>query len=444
LSDALESRARARVGAVLNDKWTLERLLGVGGMAAVYAARHRNGARAAVKLLHPELSRLKDVRERFLREGYAANRVEHEGVVKVMDDDVVASGEEAGSAYLVMELLEGKSLQSRLEEGPAVGEREFLGIASAVLEVLEAAHSRGVIHRDLKPENLFLLKADEQAEFERTPRVKVLDFGLARITDGQTTTAYGLALGTPSFMSPEQAAGKTNEIDGRTDIFALATTGFRVRTGRRLHEGAGPVDLVSKMASLPAPPIATVCPDVSTAFARVIDRALKFKKEDRYESATAMREDVQRAMGELDGAARTVLSLDVQPPPASSRRPPRPSKAPARKSLPVLPGRRARHRPSRLPWLVGAAACAAIGIVVWLRWTSTDGPAPEPPAMASGSPAASSAAAASLADPPPAANVSDAAVQSGASSASVRRPQPLPSAAPPPVRTPTGTRRKPR
>jgi serine/threonine-protein kinase len=441
LSDALESRARARVGAVLNDKWTLERLIGVGGMAAVYAARHRNGARAAVKLLHPELSRLKEVRERFLREGYAANRVEHEGVVKVMDDDVVTAGEEAGSAYLVMELLEGKSLQSRMEEGSAVGEREFLGIASAVLEVLEAAHARGVIHRDLKPENLFLLRGDAQAEFERTPRVKVLDFGLARIADGQTTTAYGLALGTPSFMSPEQAAGKTNEIDGRTDLFALGTTGFRVRTGKKLHEGASPVDLVTKMASLPAPPIATVCPGVSSAFARVIDRALKFKKEDRYASATAMREDVQRAMEELDGAARTVLSLDVEPP-ASAPRSSRPAKTvPPRKSLPVLPGRRARHRPSRIPWLVGVGALAAIAVVVWLRWTQSDDTSASP------------ATAASLADHPLGATIVADAAASAASSSTTRplaasptssamapRPPPPPSASPPP----TATRRKPR
>ena len=95
-------------------------------MAAVYAARHRNGARAAVKVLHPDLSRHPEVRERFLREGYAANRVEHPGVVKVLDDDVVVGGPDAGTAYLVMELLEGESLQDRLERGPPLGEREFL------------------------------------------------------------------------------------------------------------------------------------------------------------------------------------------------------------------------------------------------------------------------------------------------------------------------------
>src|SRR6202453_3771571 len=246
-------------------------------MAAVYAATHRNGARAAVKVLHSDLSRHKEVRERFLREGYAANRVEHPSAVKVMDDDVVAGGPDAGTAYLVMELLEGESLQDRLERGPPVGEREFLGIAETVLDVLEAAHDNGVVHRDLKPENLFLVRA----EGDDLPRVKVLDFGLARLLDGQTITSYGLALGTPSFMSPEQAAGRIDEIDGRTDLFALAATGFRLRTGRRIHEGSNPVELVAKMAHFAAPKVETVAADVSAPFARVIDRALEFKRDDR-------------------------------------------------------------------------------------------------------------------------------------------------------------------
>ena len=141
-----DPQALARVGTVLNDKWTLERLLGVGGMAAVYAGLHRNGARAAVKILHSDLARYKEVRERFQREGYAANKVDHPGVVKVLDDDIIASGPDAGCAYLVMELLQGESLQDRLESGVVFGEREFLELASEVLDVLAAAHARGVVH----------------------------------------------------------------------------------------------------------------------------------------------------------------------------------------------------------------------------------------------------------------------------------------------------------
>jgi serine/threonine protein kinase len=298
LDDETDLPARARVGQVLDDKWTLERLLGVGGMAAVYAARHRNGARAAVKVLHPDLSRYPEVRERFQREGYAANRVGHEGAVKVLDDDVVSSGPEAGTAYIVMELLEGCSMQERLEQGPAMSEVEFLRIADRVLDVLRAAHARGVVHRDLKPENLFLVREDAGGA---GPRVKVLDFGLARILQGQAITKYGFALGTPSFMSPEQAAWRLEEIDGRTDLFALAATGFRLRTGRRIHEGANAVELVSKMASLSAPPIRSMAPDVSVSFARVVDRALEFQRGDRYATAAEMQTDLRRALSELDG-----------------------------------------------------------------------------------------------------------------------------------------------
>jgi serine/threonine protein kinase len=351
LGDDIDSRARERVGTVLGDKWTLERLLGVGGMAAVYAARHRNGARAAVKVLHPSLSRHAEVRERFLREGYASNRVEHPGAVKVLDDDVVTTGPDEGTAFIVMELLEGESLQDRLERGPALTERDFLAVAEGVLDVLDAAHARNVVHRDLKPENLFLVKPDTPGE---RPRVKVLDFGLARLLDGQAITSYGLALGTPSFMSPEQAAGRVDEIDGRTDLFALGATGFRVRTGRRIHEGANAIELVNKMASIAAPPIRRLSPEVSEGFARVIDRALEFRREDRYEDAAAMREDVRRAIAQLDGQALTLLAVEPpasfrpsseRPPfPSRSSPPPEPPSLPALLSSPALPRREASRQ----------------------------------------------------------------------------------------------------
>jgi serine/threonine-protein kinase len=385
LTEDADSRSQERVGSVLNEKWTLERLLGIGGMAAVYAARHRNGARAAVKVLHADLSRHSEVRGRFLREGYAANRVEHPSAVKVMDDDVVVGGPDAGTAYLVMELLEGESLQDRLERGPPVGEREFLGIAETVLDVLEAAHANGVVHRDLKPENLFLVRG----EGDDRPRVKVLDFGLARLLDGHTITSYGLALGTPSFMSPEQAAGRIDEIDGRTDLFALAATGFRLRTGRRIHEGSNPVELVAKMAHFAAPKIEMFAPEVNQSFARVIDRALEFRREDRYANAAEMREDVRKAMAEIDGGARTEFALSPPaslsprsaPPPRFASEPPpaapAPSPLPPREatmevsereleaSLPVLQTQPRRRSRSILPWLT-LLIFVGIGLGLWL------------------------------------------------------------------------------
>lgn len=305
MSDHDDPQAEERVGRVLNEKWTLERLLGKGGMAAVYAAKHRNGARAAVKVLHPELARIPEVRERFLREGYAANRVEHRGAVQVLDDDIVQDGEDKGSAFIVMELLEGEALEERALRDPPMTEQELLEIVDAVLEVLEAAHAHGVVHRDLKPENLFLARDEERGG----TRVKVLDFGLARLTEVENVTSAGLALGTPSFMSPEQAAGKRDEVDGRTDIFALGATMFRVFTGKRIHDAEHVVALVVKMATEPAPPIRSVSPAASEVFARVVDRALAFKKEDRYASAAEMRADVRAALETLAVSRATTLNV---------------------------------------------------------------------------------------------------------------------------------------
>jgi serine/threonine-protein kinase len=311
-----DPEARARVGHVLNDKWTLETLLGVGGMGAVYGARHRNGARAAVKLLHADLARHPEVRERFLREGKAANKVEHPGVVQVIDDDVVSSGPDEGSAYLVMELLAGVSLEERMERGPKIDERELLKILDEVLDVLAAAHARGVVHRDLKPENLFLARDDKGAT-----RVKVLDFGLARLRDTSGTTRYGVALGTPSYMSPEQASGRHDEVDGRSDLFSLAASAFRIVCGRKVHEGEGPVDQVLKMANVPAPRVHDVAPGVSQPVARVIDKALQFKRDDRYRDAATMRDEVRRSLADLGVplVPAELAATVIGPPPVSVR-----------------------------------------------------------------------------------------------------------------------------
>lgn len=295
---APDPRAEERVGSVLHDKWTLERLLGVGGMGAVYAARHRNGARAAVKILSPSMGRIPHVRKRFLHEGYAANRVEHAGAVKVLDDDVIQEGTDEGTAYLVMELLEGESLGDRAKRDPSLGERELLELADGVLAVLEAAHDNGVVHRDLKPDNLFLARDAERG----TTQIKVLDFGLARLIEAQELTIAGMAVGTPTYMSPEQAAGQVDKIDGRTDIYALGSILFQLATNKRIHDAAHTLGLVVRMATTPAPKIRTLLPDVSEPFARVVDRALAFVREERYATAAIMRADVQVALRELGGA----------------------------------------------------------------------------------------------------------------------------------------------
>ena len=182
-TDPIRAHADTRVGTTLNGKWHLDELIGVGGMAAVYKATHRNGKRVAVKILHPIFPEETKIRERFLREGYLANRVDHVGAVSVIDDDTTPDGE----VFLVMELLDGISVDELLWRfGGRMPYQHVLGMADQVLDVLVAAHKQNVIHRDIKPANLFVT---------RDRRVKVLDFGLARVNDptpGASLTAAGV------------------------------------------------------------------------------------------------------------------------------------------------------------------------------------------------------------------------------------------------------------
>jgi eukaryotic-like serine/threonine-protein kinase len=274
--------AARRVGRVVAGKWTLDRLLGIGGMAAVYAARDNRGTLAAVKILHPEVSLREDVRERFLREGTAANRVGHPGAVRVLED----GSSEDGSAYLVMELLVGESLSDRVRRHGTLPVGELLDYLDQILDVLIAAHERGIIHRDLKPDNMFV---------GNDGRIKILDFGLARLDSGpggfQTKT--GLALGTLPYMAPEQALGRRAEIDGRADLFAIGATAFRILAGRKVHEGDSEAELLIAMASRPAPALASVAPQLQPEVCAIIDLCLAFSRDARYPDARTMQLDVR-------------------------------------------------------------------------------------------------------------------------------------------------------
>ncbi|HVY45117.1 MAG TPA: serine/threonine-protein kinase, partial [Minicystis sp.] len=245
-----EERAAARVGTTLRGKYRLERVLGVGGMAAVYAAVHCNNAsRVAVKVLHPELSGDPSTRARFQREGYAANSIGHAAAVRVLDDDVA----EDGAAFLVMELLEGETLDARAKRlGGRLPVREALALGRALLDALAAAHEKGIVHRDVKPENLFL--TTERA-------LKILDFGIARVRDAPAAHTWtGAAMGTPAFMPPEQALGRTDEVDARTDVWAAGATLFRLLSGAFVHEGRSGAEVVVHAATKPARSLGDVAP----------------------------------------------------------------------------------------------------------------------------------------------------------------------------------------
>lgn len=277
-----EDLAASRVGQTIGNKWKLERLLGEGGMAAVYAGVDpATGERAAVKVLHPEMTRRKDVRERFFREAYVANRIAHPGAVRVL-----SHGHDSES-YLVMELLEGEPLSVRAQRLSDFTVRELLGYANEILDVLAAAHDKGVIHRDIKPDNVFVTN-------ER--HAKILDFGIARVLDDVPQafkTRTGLALGTVPYMAPEQALGRRGEVDGRSDLFALGALLFRILSGRRIHDEKSEAELLVAMATRPAPSLSDVAPNVPKHVSAVVDIALAFSRDARYPDARTMQADVQ-------------------------------------------------------------------------------------------------------------------------------------------------------
>jgi eukaryotic-like serine/threonine-protein kinase len=297
--DASEAK---RIGATLRDKWVLEELIGVGGMASVYAARHKIGRRDAIKILHKKVAESDQLRARFEQEAHAVNAFRHPGVVEIRDVDTT----EDGAPFLVMELLEGESLAQRLSREHSIEPREMLEIAAQVLDALAAAHARGIIHRDIKPDNLFLSKDG---------KVKVLDFGIARVRSADKralTTKAGVTLGTMAYMAPEQARGE--EIDGRADVYAVGATIFRSVAGRIVHDVDSQAALVMRVIAYGAPRLRTVINDIDPNIAAVVDRALAFELEERYPNAATMLDDVRAVLdGKVPPYASTAPELQERP-----------------------------------------------------------------------------------------------------------------------------------
>jgi serine/threonine protein kinase len=277
--------AKEREGLLLGDRWRLDRLVGVGGMAAVYEATHRNGHRAALKVLHPSLSYIPEVRQRFLEESYTANRVNHTGVVTIRDECTL----EDGTIFLIMDLLEGGSLEA-FHERANCSLSEALRIADAVLDILIAAHSVGVIHRDIKPGNIFMT-SDGQ--------VKLLDFGVAWRADAISIDG-NFALGTPAFMAPEQARCDWESIDGRTDVWALGATLYLLLTNRHVRSTQTMDEEMVAAMTQPADSVRSIAPSLPSAVVEIVDRALAFDKQDRFPDALSMQLAVRAALRELE------------------------------------------------------------------------------------------------------------------------------------------------
>lgn len=424
------------MGSTLRGKWRLDALIGVGGMASVYAATHRNGHRVAIKMLHPALAIASSVQERFLREGYAANNVDHPGIARILDDNET----EDGDAFLVMELLHGETLDTRWRRlGGRMPLGEALAVGLALVDVLGAAHRKGILHRDIKPENIFLTT---------TGQLKLLDFGIARVREqnplSPSVTRTGAMLGTPAFMSPEQARGRTREVDGRSDLWSVGATLFTILSGRFVHPGETPNEVLINTATEDAPPLGSLRPDLPPEIAAIIDRSLAFQAEDRFADADAMGTALRAALMAHgfplsppfgDPSARPVslpdpggATVESAPPCAEPGAPiapaPEATPGPAHFSLPSTatppPRRRARFASAGAAVALAIAACFAL-----LRQpppaplepppSLAAAPAPVPAPEASPEPPASAAAVASAA-PTPASTPAEALPQAPSSS----------------------------
>jgi serine/threonine protein kinase len=294
-------RFQARVGQNLRGKWKLDGLLGVGGMAAVYSATHRIGRRGAIKILHPEVAVSKELKARFEQEAHAVSKLGHRGAVEVLDVDTT----EDGAPFMVMELLEGESLGQRAFRLGGIPERELLGYVIELCDVLDAAHAMGIIHRDIKPDNLFVTSAGQ---------LKVLDFGIARVrgASGSVKTRTGAMLGTTSYMAPEQIHGRA--IDGRVDLYSVGATMFRLLAKRKIHEAESDAELLVKMGTEPAPLLLSVAPSVDPRIAKIVDRALAFRVDDRYPDAKTMREDLRAVLDGRDPPFATSVGARMDAP----------------------------------------------------------------------------------------------------------------------------------
>ena len=246
---------RVPIGSILDGRYRIDAVLGSGGMGRVYRGEHTGIGRAvAIKVLHADLSRNSEAANRFRREALASGRLDHPNIVRVDDSGFL----DDGACYLVMEVLEGESLGERLAREKRIHWRDALVILREVLQGLHHAHERGVVHRDIKPDNIFLATKDGKRI------IKILDFGIAKLYQGSpddpASTRAGLTVGTPAYLSPEQAVG--GAITPASDLYSATIVLYEMITGRAPFEERDPIAMLGAHVSRPPPAIAELAPDV--------------------------------------------------------------------------------------------------------------------------------------------------------------------------------------
>jgi len=338
------------LGALLGNYRVME-LLGEGGMGVVYVGRHEKlGQRVVVKVLRPEMSSKAEVVQRFFNEALAVTAIQNPGIAQVFDVGTTPDGQ----AYFVMELLKGETLTARLG-GRRLEPEECCRIARQVANVLQTAHAAGITHRDLKPDNLFLVPDVEVAGGER---VKVLDFGIAKLTGEvcgfAVNTSMGMAMGTPSYMSPEQCRD-ARAADARSDIYSLGCVLFKMVCGRAPFAGKNAPDVISAHVRMPPPDPRSLAPDVPPALAVLILRMLAKEPGARPQTMAAVSQsldEIQRALAAAPARAPTPPPLPLPLPlPLPPPLPPPPS--------PTLPARPSANRANQATMVPGPSASAS-------------------------------------------------------------------------------------
>jgi serine/threonine-protein kinase len=306
--------AASLVGTIVGGRYRLLRVIGEGGMGAVYEGEHVHmRKRSAVKVLHPDMSRVPEVVARFEREAMAASHIDHPNVAAATDFGKL----DDGSFFLVLELVEGSSLRDVVAQGRLDASRA-LHIARQIAGALARAHEQQIVHRDLKPENVILGKRDGDPDF-----VKVLDFGIAKVpvaaisgttTEAPALTQVGMVYGTPEYMAPEQAMGRP--IDGRADLYALGIILFEMLAAERPFKADDGVVLLGMQVSAPLPRLADKAP-VSEAIEAIVRKLAAKDPAERYATARDVMDAIDAVAGQPDRVslprAATVLSGPVVP-----------------------------------------------------------------------------------------------------------------------------------
>jgi TPR repeat protein/tRNA A-37 threonylcarbamoyl transferase component Bud32 len=267
-------------------------IIGRGGMGVVYLGEHTLiQRRAAIKVLLPELSFNQDMVRRFFNEARAANAIQHPGIVEIIDFGHHGDG----SAFIVMEFLQGESLHERLSRAGVLATQDAALLARQVAGALAAAHDAGIVHRDLKPDNIFLVRDPEVPGGER---IKLLDFGIAKLTEHTTPeerTRTGAVMGTPTYMAPEQCAGN-RDVDARADLYALGCVLYRMVCGRPPFSGMGSGETLAAQLHLPVPPPRTLAATLPPAMEALILRLLEKDPARRHQSARELIADLDRTV----------------------------------------------------------------------------------------------------------------------------------------------------